>query len=495
MIQRIVRLLLAAALLLPLAFAGQAAASPLDAQVCNQPGRLTVGGTGRVTTVPSLPNRMRSYPSFYGAVVGQIPAGAAFSVIGGPICESGILWWQVNSSGTVGWTAEGDGYTYWLEPAGNVPQPPPPPQPACALPNRLTIGSQGRVTPGLPNVIRTAPGTASTGSGSQVIGEIPGGGVFTVLAGPNCGSDGRWWWQVNYQGLVGWTAEGEGTSSYWTEPIYSGPTGCPGFLPSRLTAGATGRVSLVPNLPNRIRSYPGFSADVLGQIPAGEQFWIANGPYCAENTAWWQVSWSGIVGWTAEGQGGTYWLEPIGQTGLCAGSPASRLVGQVQGRVTPGSGSSIRLTPESGNVLRTMPAGSVFNILFGPVCGPSVQQLTWYQVEQNGVVGWTAEGRGSTYWLEPPTGGGPQLCAGSPPTRLIGRTQARVTIGGGPNSIRNGIESGVVLGQIPEGAVFNILGGPVCGPSSFQQTWYQVEYGGVVGWTVEGWQNAYYLEP
>jgi hypothetical protein len=121
--------------------------------------------------------------------------------------------------------------------------------------------------------------------------------------------------------------------------------------------------------------------------------------------------------------------------------------------------------------------------------------LTWYQVEQNGVVGWTAEGRGSTYWLEPPTGGGPQLCAGSPPTRLIGRTQARVTIGGGPNSIRNGIESGVVLGQIPEGAIFNILGGPVCGPSSFQQTWYQVEYGGVVGWTVEGWQNAYYLEP
>jgi hypothetical protein len=493
MTQRIVRLVLLVGFLLSLALASQLAASPADVQVCSQPGRLTVGGTGRVTIVPSLPNRVRSYPGFNAPVTGQIPAGGTFSVTGGPFCEGGILWWQVNYSGGLGWTAEGDGYTYWLEPlSGGPTPPPPPPPPACALPNRLTVGGQGRVTPGLPNLLRSAPGTASN---SQVIGQIPGGGQFAVLAGPQCGNDGRWWWRVNYSSMVGWTAEGEG-STYWTEPIYSGPAGCPGFLPSRLTAGATGRVTTIPNLPNRIRSYPGFNAQVLGQIPAGEQFWIANGPFCAENTAWWQVSWSGIVGWTAEGQGSTYWLEPIPQTGQCAGSPSSRLVGQVQGRVTPGSGSSIRLTPESGTVLATMPGGAVFNILFGPVCGPSVQQLTWYQVEYNGTVGWTAEGRGAAYWLEPATGNNaPRICSGSPPTRLVGLSQARVTIGGGPNSIRNGIESGTILGQIPEGAVFRILNGPICGPSSFQQTWWQVEYGGIVGWTVEGWQNVYYLEP
>jgi hypothetical protein len=254
-------------------------------------------------------------------------------------------------------------------------------------------------------------------------------------------------------------------------------------------------VTTVPNLPNRIRSYPGFNGDVLGQIPAGEQFWIANGPFCAENSAWWQVSYNGIVGWTAEGQNNVYWLEPLAATGNCAGSPISRLIGLSQGRVTPGSGSSIRLTPESGNILRTMPAGSTFNILHGPICGPSNQQLTWYQVEQNGVVGWTAEGRGAIYWLEPPVGGAPTLCAGSPPTRLLGLVQARVVFGTGPNNIRAGIESGTVLGQIPEGAVFSIIGGPVCGPSNFQQTWYQVNYNGIVGWTVEGFQNEYYLQP
>jgi hypothetical protein len=485
-------LVLAAVWLAPLS-GGTVSASPATQQICSQTPRLGPGGTGRVTTFPSLPNRVRSYPSFGGQVVGQIPPGGVFGVLSGPICTSGIWWWQVNYSGLVGWTAEGDGYTYWLEPVSNVPPPPPPPPPPqCALPNRLFVGGEGRVTPGLPNIIRTGPGT----QGTQSIGQIPGGGVFSVQSGPVCASDGRWWWQVNYGGLTGWTAEGEGSSTYWTEPINVPPASCPGFMPSRLQAGATGRVTTVPNLPNRIRNYPGFSGQVLGQIPPGEQFWIANGPYCAENTAWWQISYNGIVGWTAEGEAGTYWLEPITQVNKCGGSPVTRLAGLTQGRVTPGTGSSIRLTPESGTILATMPAGALFNILFGPVCGPSVQQLTWYQVEYNGTIGWTAEGRGSTYWLEPPTTSGvPRLCAGSPPPRLTGRSQGRVTIGGGPNAIRAGIESGVVLGHIPEGATFQIVGGPLCGPSNFQQTWYQVSYNGITGWTVEGWQNEYYLEP
>ena len=71
--------------------------------------------------------------------------------------------------------------------------------------------------PGLPNAVRNAPGT---GSGSVVIGEIPGGGGFSVISGPQCGNDGRTWWQVNYSGVTGWTAEGEG-GAYWVEPVIS----------------------------------------------------------------------------------------------------------------------------------------------------------------------------------------------------------------------------------------------------------------------------------
>lgn len=66
----------------------------------------------------------------------------------------------------------------------------------------LVIGEQGRVLPGSANRMRAQPST----SGAEV-GQIPGGDSFTVVAEPVC-ADGFWWWQVNYNGVVGWTVQG-----------------------------------------------------------------------------------------------------------------------------------------------------------------------------------------------------------------------------------------------------------------------------------------------
>jgi hypothetical protein len=210
-------------------------------------------------------------------MAGTLAPGSAFYVLDGPMCASGLAWWQIaeTSSNMTGWTPEGIGPEYWLEPyypygtptatptrAGEslgqfslvsptpgssalvfptrtpyVPTIPPatpqatlptlPPLPtitstpiptttaiscSSALPPRLVIGKQGRVTPGLPNNIRQGPGSSTT-----YVGEIPPGGVFTVLDGPRCAS-GMAWWQVNYNGLIGWTPEGQGTE-YWVEPV------------------------------------------------------------------------------------------------------------------------------------------------------------------------------------------------------------------------------------------------------------------------------------
>jgi hypothetical protein len=98
---------------------------------------------------------------------------------------------------------------YWLEPLAGANACPP------LLPPRLRIGSTARVTLGAPNALRTQP--TVNNQLSRVIGSIPGGQTFTVLNGPIC-ADGYTWWQVNYQGMIGWTAEGEGTT-YWLEPI------------------------------------------------------------------------------------------------------------------------------------------------------------------------------------------------------------------------------------------------------------------------------------
>lgn len=79
------------------------------------PSRLVVGDRARVT--PGDPNRLRAQ-AVSGDVIGSIPGGGEFTVIGEPFCDSfeGILWWEVDYQGLVGWTAEGQGSTYWLEP-------------------------------------------------------------------------------------------------------------------------------------------------------------------------------------------------------------------------------------------------------------------------------------------------------------------------------------------------------------------------------------------
>ncbi|MEQ8672406.1 MAG: SH3 domain-containing protein [Aggregatilineales bacterium] len=82
------------------------------------------------------------------------------------------------------------------------------------LESRLVVGQRGRVTPGAPNRVRSAPSLDD----SRVIGEIPGEGVFAVLEGPICDPGGIAWWRVRYNDIEGWTAEGQG-DTYFTEPI------------------------------------------------------------------------------------------------------------------------------------------------------------------------------------------------------------------------------------------------------------------------------------
>jgi hypothetical protein len=84
---------------------------------------------------------------------------------------------------------------------------------------------------------------------------------------------------------------------------------CTGFLPSRLTSGIQARVT--PELSNNLREQPTTSGTLVGVIPAGDMFTVLTGPMCAEGIAWWQVDYEGIIGWTAEGQGSTYYLEPL----------------------------------------------------------------------------------------------------------------------------------------------------------------------------------------
>jgi hypothetical protein len=87
------------------------------------------------------------------------------------------------------------------------------------------------------------------------------------------------------------------------------PITCPGFMVSRLIVGERGSVS--DDLPNNVRQEPNSASPRIGEIPSGGEFAILAGPICAENLAWWQVDYNGLIGWTAEGQREEYWLQPL----------------------------------------------------------------------------------------------------------------------------------------------------------------------------------------
>lgn len=93
-----------------------------------------------------------------------------------------------------------------------------------------------------------------------------------------------------------------------TSPPETTPVICDPSVPPRLIAGEIARVT--PGIPNNVRSGAGVSNEYLGEIPAEAIFTVIAGPVCASDLAWWQVEYNGMIGWTAEGQDGEYWLEP-----------------------------------------------------------------------------------------------------------------------------------------------------------------------------------------
>lgn len=88
---------------------------------------------------------------------------------------------------------------------------------------------------------------------------------------------------------------------------------CTAGFETRLKVGARAIVESESALPNRIRAEAGLDGKVLGFVQQYEEVQILAGPICRDNWIWWKVrsEQSYIVGWTAEGDEETYWLQPL----------------------------------------------------------------------------------------------------------------------------------------------------------------------------------------
>ena len=182
---------------------------------------------------------------------------------------------------------------------------------------RLCVGMTARVTPGLPNNLRD--------DRWNKIGTIPAGGSFEVIGGPKCYQN-YVWWQVNYRGQVGWTAEGE-FGDYWLEQVEtsSSSTGnsvvgnrtCDG-IPQRFAVGDTVIVSQIGNGLRILIRIPGGAREAIAQAVTGDYLEITGGPQCAWLSSYGQNTWyyyiyspaDNVSGWVADGPDRERWLCP-----------------------------------------------------------------------------------------------------------------------------------------------------------------------------------------
>lgn len=208
--------LLLLTLLMPLLIVQAQAPEPINAALTDLSTRV-----GRTLTLNDLDNWTFAGPNSYpNAALGCPQSGAVYA-------DMVIVGYQFSISygGTL--------YDYRVSTdqrltvlCGSAPAPAstpscPPPGDADYLQPRLSIGGLGRVEEGgLPNLLRDIPGTSG-----KLLGQIEPGQAFTVQAGPSCSlSDKMVWWQVNHNGIVGWTSEGDDLD-YWLEPL--NPDGTP----------------------------------------------------------------------------------------------------------------------------------------------------------------------------------------------------------------------------------------------------------------------------
>lgn len=134
---------------------------------------------------------------------------------------------------------------------------------------------------------------------------------FTILDEYQCIDNATFWWLArSEEGVVGWVQENEGheylLNSNGTSLIY-----CPGVPEPRLVGGDSSARVVKGAGANNIRDTASRQATVVAQMPEGATFTVIRGAVCADGYLWWYVNYNGVEGWTAEGLGDAYWLEPI----------------------------------------------------------------------------------------------------------------------------------------------------------------------------------------
>lgn len=263
-------------------------------------------------------------------------------------------------------------------------------------------------------------------------------------------------------------------------------------------------IELNANVP--VRAQPSFSGTRLATYTERVEMIITNGPFCNEQTNWWEVDGGepGVGGWIPEDDpvaAGQYFLQIVNPAAVTCDSPLP--MGALG---IPQSDLRVRAEPSlSATQVTIVRREYVTDVIGGPVCANG---LNWWAVRAplsvGGplVTGWVAERDTGGALLFVPLEFGfdptptPQPCA-PPYRRLAIGVDAKIASNDDtPKNVRTapGLGNAVVT-QLIEEVAFTIIDGPVCADG---YNWWRVQVLGrpdVVGWLAEGGSGNLWIRP
>ncbi|CAN5789224.1 C40 family peptidase [soil metagenome] len=245
---------------------------------------------------------VRASASTGGGIITTLHEGTTVQIVDGPVTgDDGASWMLINFEGVEGWV-----HTNFVADAGSSGG-----SEAVVESARTTSASwTGYVvgTDGYGLRIRTAASLDS-----ETLAVIPQGAAVNILASDIYGSDGSAWYNVEFEGIVGYSiasyfsdseavaeapvAEQPAAEVPVAEPVVSTPV-----ADGSLTPGVRAEVSGTGGGGINMRYESGYSAGVITVIRDGSVVAVLDGPiYDSSGSPWYQVEFNSMTGWVHGG--------------------------------------------------------------------------------------------------------------------------------------------------------------------------------------------------
>lgn len=306
----------------------------------------------------------------------------------------------------------------------------------------LVIGQEAQVvnTPFLH--LRCSPSISC-----NIITDMPEGAIVTVNGGPTS-ADGYEWYQVTYQGQIGY-AVGDYLAPVESPPICSSPCSL-----------VVGEYAVVISPILHLRCGPSISCSVITVLHRGDVVKVLEGPTSADGYEWYQVSFQNLTGYVA----GNYLRHTSGPCAsscpLEIGAHAMVISENLNLRNSPGL---------SCPILLRLSQGAIVVIESSPT---RVDGYDWYKVSYQGTEGYVAG-----EYLVVVNGNGGQPCATS-----CGPVVGHDAIVTGTPYLHLRSGAGLtcdIMMTMYEGDRVHVTGGPT---SVDGYDWYHVTYQGTDGY-------------